>query len=197
METDHIPEVDDMQRFWETRCLPRYVQGHQEYGTRSCELAPLTNLRDAAEELADASFYLRQAERKLEPQEGRLRVYIAGPYRADTYEQQVRYIQQAREAMAAVYQRGHSPFSPISMTAWLDVDHPEIPNEAFLTTDLDWPPLCHAILLLPGWTESEGAKREHQKACELGLLVIQGADELPWLKRGSPAVGSMECYGNE
>lgn len=34
---------------------------------------------------------------------------------------------------------------------------------------------CNSIYMLPGWTESRGARLEHRVACELGFAVVYGA----------------------
>lgn len=113
------------------------------------------------------------------PREGRLLVYIAGPYQGETREEQEANIAQARAAMVGVYRCGHSPFCPHTMTAWLDRDAPDIARETFLATDMDWLRRCHALLVLPGWQDSAGSVAEVAEAARLGLPVYSRVEDLP------------------
>jgi len=172
------PETEDMQGWLKRTYLPRYEWGSTRYGDKNVVASTKSKLRNAAEETADLAFYLRQAIRDLEPQEGRLRVYIAGPYRAETPELVEQNVERAREVMYAILKKGHTPFCPHTMTGENPADM-VVPPEVYIRTDMDWLPFCHVILLLAGWEDSEGATREYGRARELGLRLIEGVDELP------------------
>lgn len=172
-------DVADVERWWRQDALPRYRQGHREFGNAHEHHAAGWWLEQAIQEVHDCTFYLRQVQLRLAPQEGRLRVYIAGPYKADTFEDQMRNIAMARQTMIEVYRRGHTPLCVHTMCAWLDLDAADIPRETFLATDLDWLRLCHAILLLPGWEHSPGSVAELAEAERLGLEVFHGLEDLP------------------
>ena len=45
--------------------------------------------------------------------------------------------------------------------------------EACMRQDIARLVLCDAILLLPGWQQSRGARLEHTIAVELGLMVVE------------------------
>ena len=107
-----------------------------------------------------------------------LRVYIAGPYTASTPTGVDRNILVAREAMAALLRRGHTPFCPHAMTARFERDFADIGEEEYLRIDLEWLDLCDAILLLPGWETSNGTLGEIERAQMLGLKICYGLDEL-------------------
>jgi uncharacterized ferredoxin-like protein len=54
------------------------------------------------------------------------------------------------------------------MTAgWED----ECAYEDFLRMDLEWLRLCDAIVLLPGWQTSRGARMECEEALKEGLVI--------------------------
>lgn len=99
------------------------------------------------------------------------KVYIAGPYRADTPLGVDRNIMVAREAMAALLEMGYAPFCPHAMTAHFEHDFPAIPDEVYLRTDMEWLRLCDAVLMLPGWEKSSGAKAEAAEATRLDIPV--------------------------
>jgi len=108
-----------------------------------------------------------------------LRIYIAGPYRATTPEEVDANIRVARDAMAELLRMGHIPFCPHSMTAAFERDYPDIPDQAYLQTDLDWLRVCHAILLLPRWDKSAGTTAEVDEAERRGLIVYMSLAEVP------------------
>ena len=184
-------DVADMDAFYRSRVRPRYEQGAFAYGNAHSHHSPLWWAGQASEEVADNLFYIRQVLRHLAPRDGRPRVYVAGPYRADTPEQVNAHILQARDAAAALYRLGYSPFTPHSMTARFERDYPDLPDELYLETLLDWLPFCHAILLLPGWESSTGTLAEHKRATELDLHVFWSLEETPsaeeFLRTWAPA----------
>ncbi len=108
-----------------------------------------------------------------------MRIYVAGPYGADDWEQQSINIEQARDATAELYRKGHTPFCPHSMTSFFDEDYPDIPREVYLRTDLEWLGLCDAVLLLPGWRDSEGTTYEYAEACHSSKEIFYSLDEVP------------------
>jgi len=173
------PDVADALHWFRDLAAPRYRNGHRVFGDARTHHDASWWATQCAEELADAAFYLRQVLRRLAPAEGRLRVYVAGPYANPSLPQQERNIAAAHQAMLAVYRRGHSPFCPHTMTAWCDQSAPDIPRTTYLRTDLDWLRLCHVLLLLPGWEQSEGAVAEMQEAMRLGLPQYHRAEDLP------------------
>jgi hypothetical protein len=172
-------ECVDMDNWWRGFLAPRYRWGANEYGQQNVDASPVRTLLGAAEEAADLLFYLRQALNKLLPQDGRLRIYVAGPYRSDTYEGKQENIDIACEIAQDIYRAGHSPFCPHSMTAFFDEDCPDIEPATYLTTDLDWLRCCHAIFLLPGWEDSEGALVEAEEAKRLGLPHYRRLEHIP------------------
>lgn len=100
-----------------------------------------------------------------------MRIYIAGPYRSDKRQGVEKNIAQARDAMAVLLKAGHTPFCPHSMTAHFELLFPEIDDSVYLALGLDWLKLCNAVVLLPGWEDSEGSLVEREVATYLGIPI--------------------------
>lgn len=108
-----------------------------------------------------------------------LRVYIAGPYTADTPADVDRNIINARDVQAELLRMGHAPLCPHSMTARFERDYPDIDYTAYLNTDLAWVEVSDAILMLPGWEDSNGSCGEHEFAQQIGIPVYYSMNEVP------------------
>lgn len=95
-------------------------------------------------------------------------VYIAGPYRGKTYNEIEANIRQAEAAAIVLWDAGFGAFCPHLNTAHFEVKSTALP-EAYLQLDLRMLEACTDILMLPGWRDSEGSRRELHRARELGL----------------------------
>lgn len=107
------------------------------------------------------------------------RIYIAGPYTADSEEQKQANIKQARDAGAELYRKGWAPFIPHSMTADFEIEYPDISYEVYIETDTEWLHLCNAILMLPGSASSKGAVSELAEAIRWGLVEYYSLEDVP------------------
>ncbi len=101
----------------------------------------------------------------------RIRVYVAGPYTngnpaANTFH--------AQTVWDELWKAGYAPFCP----HWSHYQHVylPLPYEDWLAFDLEWLPLCHALLRIPG--ESAGADREVAAAVNSGLPVYASIADL-------------------
>lgn len=175
----HVPEAEAAARSAAQMILGRVTAGRRTYGKGNVTASAERLLRLALEEVADTWAYLDWARVRQAPVEGRLRVYIAGPYSAATNALQQANIDIAREAMLQVLRRGHDPFCPHTHSAWCDKTAPDITWDRWLELDLSWLSQAHALLLLPGWEESRGSRIEREAALELGLLIVEDVDALP------------------
>lgn len=110
--------------------------------------------------------------------QGRLVIYIAGPYRAPSAKQISENVRAAEAVGQELLRRGHVVICPHSMTHDWDIGT-GIPDEVFLETDLRLLERCDAICMVSGWTTSAGATAEHDRARELGLKLFVHVDDVP------------------
>ncbi len=106
-------------------------------------------------------------------------VFIAGPYKGvnkphdySAYEDIDRNISRARYWAAELARRGIYFFCPHLNSAHFEVITPEVPDTYWYHLDLDILKSASAILMIPGWEESQGAQRERTLAEKLGIPVF-------------------------
>ena len=103
-------------------------------------------------------------------------LYIAGPYSAGHGRSVTDNIAVARRYAVAAAKAGWMPFTPHLNTAHFEDSCPEIPNEDWISGDLAILDLLSrrwsAMLMLPRWETSGGARLERQRALERGLEVF-------------------------
>lgn len=113
-----------------------------------------------------------------------MRIYVAGPYCPQdcTLHDAARVAQQntnrAIDAGIELLEKGHHPYIPhlshyIHQRMHYDYD------KKWYDFDLVWLRLCEAIVMLPGWEESTGARQELEEAKKLGLKIYHSLDEVP------------------
>ena len=98
-------------------------------------------------------------------------VYIAGPYRGKTYNEIEENIRRAEAAAIGFWDVGFGVFCPHLNTAHFEVKS-NAPAEAYVEAYLRMLEACTDIFLLPGWWDSEGARREFARAKELGMEIL-------------------------
>lgn len=96
------------------------------------------------------------------------RIYIAGPYSSDP-EQNTR---NAIDAADRIFSLGYYPYVPHFTHFW-HLQNPR-PYEDWMRLDLEWLPLCDALVRLPG--DSFGADLECAKASLSKIPIYVGLD---------------------
>lgn len=99
------------------------------------------------------------------------RVYIAGPYTQGDVAVNVRSAYEAANKLADL---GFAPFIPHASHFW-HMLFPR-PYDYWLRLDLEFLPLCHAVLRLPG--PSTGADGEVETARACGIPVFNDVEAL-------------------
>lgn len=108
-------------------------------------------------------------------------IYVAGPFRASTRWDEEQNIRTAEAAGYEIAKLGAYPVIPHSNTRGYFSDAQ--PGEFFLDGTLELMKRCDAVLLLPRWIESTGARAEKEEAERLGIPVFGAccSDCLPGL----------------
>jgi hypothetical protein len=103
-------------------------------------------------------------------------VFIAGPYRALTgehdgsvYYEIDQHINEARRWATKLAQSEIPFFCPHLNSAHFEVLAPETPPEFWYQMDMVLLERASALLLIPGWQESTGARAEKRRAEELNI----------------------------
>ncbi|MHA1906096.1 MAG: DUF4406 domain-containing protein [Candidatus Thorarchaeota archaeon] len=113
-----------------------------------------------------------------------MKIYVAGPYTADTPEEIEANVQRAIDAGIQIWKKGHFPYIP-HVLHWVDLRAQElgIPMgwEDYMLWDAPWLDDCDALLLLE---ESKGAMLEYERAKEEGKMLFLSLDEIKAVKRG-------------
>jgi hypothetical protein len=108
-----------------------------------------------------------------------LKIYIAGPYTAETTERMVINVNKAIDASFIIFSRGHFPYIP-HLTHFIDQRAKEVGFKMewadYIRWDLAWLEDCDALLYLSG---SRGADLELNAAKEAGKQIFYSLDEIP------------------
>lgn len=97
------------------------------------------------------------------------KVYISGPYRADTEWAVCTNISNARLEAVVWWNLGAAVFCPHSNSAHMGG---AAPDSRFLRADLEFLSLCDSIVMLPGWRDSAGSRAEHEFAYSRRMLIL-------------------------
>lgn len=108
-----------------------------------------------------------------------LKIYIAGPYTAETEEQRLKNVQAAIDASFTIFFKGHFPYVP-HLTHFVDLRANEVGHnltwEDYIRWDMPWVEVCDALLYLKS---SRGADLELHHAKTLGKQIFFSVDEIP------------------
>lgn len=102
-------------------------------------------------------------------------VYVAGPFRAKNGWEIKKNVLRAEELALEVWRLGMVAHCPHKNT---ENFQGVLPDDVWLTGDLEILHRCDAVLLVPGWELSEGTRIEIQEARKWGLPVCTSIEEL-------------------
>jgi hypothetical protein len=112
-----------------------------------------------------------------------MKIYVAGPYTANTMEEIEQNVRKAIEAGLLIWKKGHFPYIP-HLTHWPDLCAKELEIDMnwvdYMQWHAPWVDLCDAVFLL---AESKGALLEVQRALHTGKRVFRFIDEIPNVPR--------------
>lgn len=94
-----------------------------------------------------------------------MRVYVAGPY---TLGDPVLNVRRAVQAANELFDAGHAPYVPHLTHLWHTIS--PRPFDDWMRLDLDWLPVCDAVVRLPG--NSRGADMETSAARDYNIPVF-------------------------
>lgn len=122
-------------------------------------------------------------------------VYIAGPYmdKAKKHDYTGYFeidanIRHALQAAAAFAVAGVGYFCPHQHSAHMEVITPSVPPAFWYELDNKFLESCDAILMLPGWEESSGSKKELGLAKQLDLNVFYHVNDAIFWAQAREAV---------
>ena len=105
-------------------------------------------------------------------------IFISGRITAPTSYQMAENVRHAHMASLKLMKRGYATICPHKNTEGLGgALHRDSEDdfEGWMAMDLEILSRCDGILMLKGWKQSRGSKREYAKAKELGLeLMFEG-----------------------
>lgn len=108
-----------------------------------------------------------------------MKVYIAGPYSAQTKRQVQRNVDMAMRAGAQLLRMGHTPFIP-HLTHYFHLfttaEGTPFTYEDYMAWDEPWLIACDALLYL---APSPGADKERQIAFTRGMMVFSDINDIP------------------
>jgi len=99
------------------------------------------------------------------------KIYIASPYTKGDVAVNVKA---QIDCVDQLMNLGYAPFAPL-YSHFQHIAHPR-PYSDWVNIDLEWVPVCDALLRLPG--ESTGADGEVELARSLGIPVFYSIDDL-------------------
>lgn len=106
------------------------------------------------------------------------KVYIAGAISANN---QFDFMDNARRGITGFKDAllaGYYPFCPHMDFVSLLVDGRPVPLETLYAYSMAWLEASDAVMVVPGWENSKGTKKEIERATELGIPVFYSLKDL-------------------
>lgn len=95
--------------------------------------------------------------------------YVAGPYRSETIYGIEQNIQRAKRLAAELWKHGYAVICPHANSAFMDG---VCDDETFLKGGLELLRRSDFIVILDGWENSEGTRKELELAKSLGIPIF-------------------------
>uniref|UniRef100_A0A6M3IEQ6 DUF7768 domain-containing protein n=1 Tax=viral metagenome TaxID=1070528 RepID=A0A6M3IEQ6_9ZZZZ len=105
-----------------------------------------------------------------------MRVYVAGPYRADTESGVRQNIERARAVAEMLWAKGYAVFCPHLNSAFMGG---VAPSSTFLRGGLEWLAVSECLVVLDNSQDSEGTQAEVAEALRMGIPVL--TESAGWL----------------
>lgn len=105
-------------------------------------------------------------------------VYISGKYTAPDRLKTLENIMYAEKFAVKVWEAGHFAFCPHLNTRLFE-DKCKIAPDTYIKADLMFLERCDAILMIPNWKDSSGAKIEHEFAEANGIPIYYDVRDVP------------------
>ena len=106
-------------------------------------------------------------------------IYIAGKYRGPNAWAVEQNIRAAENVAAKVWAMGHVALCPHANSRHMDG---VASDEHFLAGTLELMRRCDAVVLVPNWRDSAGARAEVAEAIRLGLPIVYAWDDDAYLR---------------
>jgi len=108
------------------------------------------------------------------------RVYVAGPMSSSDPIQFLENLRKGMRLSTECLLAGYAVFSPfIDYSYFFQLQGDErISIELIQAQSISWIPVCHAILLVPGWESSKGTLKELDRATEFAIRIFSSLDAL-------------------
>ena len=97
------------------------------------------------------------------------KIYVAGPYRAETVAGIDYNITMARRLAIEVWKLGAAAFCPHLNSGFMDG---VVPDKNFLDGDMDFLRICDGMIVVPGYEKSKGTLAEIKLADSLKIPVF-------------------------
>lgn len=104
------------------------------------------------------------------------RIYVAGAIQGKTLLESFENIRKGIKLSVEVLKSGYSPFSPFIDFQFSFVE--PITLEEYYSYSLAWLEVSDAVLLVEGWENSKGTKKEIERANELDIPVFSSLSSL-------------------
>jgi uncharacterized radical SAM superfamily protein len=95
-------------------------------------------------------------------------IYLAGKYSSDSELEHTRNVNRARTAAIELWEAGHAVICP-HLNSLMFEKMCDVSYDNFLSGYVEIMKRCDAIVLLPGWQDSFGAKTEYAAAFSAGV----------------------------